>query len=201
MLTLYHSPLSRSVRVVWLAEELGLDYELRTSELVSPLPKPYAQSAPHGKIPAIRDDDLTMFESGAIVEYLTERYGDGRLAPVPGSADRHAYLQWLHFGEATLFPGLGNIAWHVLFRKNADSIPDAMADYRAWAMGGFDTVEKQIHDRSYLLGRQFTAADIMVGYTLFLAKAFSVLNDSWPATCAYLKRLSDRPAMRTALSV
>jgi glutathione S-transferase len=187
--------------VVWLLEELEIDYRLQSAPLTSPLPRPYAQDAPHGKIPALVDGEVSMFESGAIVEHLIERYGDGRLAPAPGTPLRPEYLQWLHFGEATLFPGIGNIAWHVHFRDNANTIPDAMCDYRAWAMGGFDTLERRLSDRSYLLGDDFTAADIMVGYTLFVAKGFDVLSDTWPSTCDYLARLNMRPAMKKALSV
>ena len=84
MITLYHAPLSRSVRIVWLLEELGLPYELRTVALESPAPKPFAQKTPSGKVPTIEDGGVALFESGAILQYVLEKYGDGRLAPAAG---------------------------------------------------------------------------------------------------------------------
>src|ERR1051326_5343320 len=100
MITLYHAPRTRSVRIHWLLEELGLPYRLQVVDFVPP-PTPFAQRTPPGKFPAMVDGDVTMFESGAIVEYVLERHGKGRLAPPPGTAARAAFLQWIHFAEAT----------------------------------------------------------------------------------------------------
>ena len=204
MLTVHHLNNSRSQRILWLLEELELDYELKgyQRDAETNLAPPELEAVhPLGKSRVITDGDNTIIESGAIIEHLIEQYGNGRLAPAPGTPLRPEYLQWLHFGEATLFPGIGNIAWHVHFRDDANTIPDAMGDYRAWAMGGFDTLEHRLSDRSYLLGDEFSAADIVVGYTLFVAKGFDVLSDTWPRTCDYLTRLRTRPAMKKALSV
>ena len=185
MIRLYHAPLSRSVRIVWLLEELGLPYELETAELVTPTPEPFAQKTPFGKVPALEDGDVVMFESGAILEYLLERYGGGRLAPPPGSPQRGAFLQWVHFAEGTAFSGIGAIAWHTRFREDADQMPQAIEDYRTWATKSLELVEQTLVDGDYLLGSEFSGADIMVGYTVLAAKALGVIGDGFPNLDAY----------------
>jgi glutathione S-transferase len=195
MITLYHSPRSRSVRIVWLLEELHLPYHLETIAFRLPVPpaKPFAQQTPFGKVPTLRDGDLTMFESGAILEYVLERYGQGRLAPAPGTPLRGSFLQWVHFAEATAFPPLGNLAWHT-FKKDADSIPGAMADYRTWAVAVLEVLERALSGRTYLLGADFSGADIMMGYTLQCAKWFGILTAEYPHLVEYMARLEGRPA-------
>jgi glutathione S-transferase len=200
MLKLYHSPRARSVRIRWLLEELGLPHELEVVPFTPPLPpaRPFAQRSPFGKIPALQDGDLTMCESGAILEYVLERYGQGRLAPAPGSPLRAAFLQWLHFAEATAFPPIGNIAWHT-FRQDAEAVPGAMADYRTWAAAVLEVLERALSGRQYLLGDEFSGADIMMGYTLECAKWFGLLGADHPNLLSYLARLEARPAFQKAL--
>ena len=200
MIKLYHAPLSRSVRVVWLLEELGLPYELQTTPLEPPSPKPFAQRTPTGKVPTIEDGDTTIFESGAIVEYILERYDDHRLAPPVGSPQRGPFLQWLHFADSTAFYGLGNIAWHTRFKEDAESVADALSDYRTWSEAALDALERNLRDKDFLLGADFSAADVMVGYTVLVAKSFGVLGDDHPAVDTYLARLTERPAFRKALA-
>ena len=161
----YHAPLTRSVRIYWLLEELAIAYELATVPFQSGT-IPFGQATPVGKLPSIEDGDLTMFESGAILEYIIERYGNGRLAPPPGSPLRGQYLQWVHFSEATAFPPLGNLAWHLLFKKDAEKVPSAVADYRSWAAAALRVVETALTGREYLLESGFSGADIMMGFTL-----------------------------------
>lgn len=201
MIKLYHSPRSRSLRIVWLFEELGLPYALESLELEPPAPKPFAQKTPFGKVPVVEDDGMTMFESGAIIQYVLERYGDGRLAPPIGSEERGPFLQWLHFAEATLFTGVGNIAWHTRFREDADEIPQAIEDYRVWLTGALDLVERTLEGGDYLLGETFSAADIAVGYSLFVAQAFGLLGAEYPNTTRYVARLMERPALRKAAAL
>jgi len=105
MLKLYHNPMTRSLRVLWLLEELGLDYSLESVEFVPPVEgKLFAQKTPTGRFPTLEDGEITIGESGAIIEYLIERYGEGRLAPPIGSPLRAKYLQWMHFPEGTINP-------------------------------------------------------------------------------------------------
>jgi glutathione S-transferase len=198
MIKLYHSPRTRSVRIYWLLEELGLPYELETVDFTPPT-RPFAQRTPLGKVPVLEDGDLTMGESGAILEYVLERYGQGRLAPAPGTLLRGPFLQWVHFAEATAFTGIGNLAWHRLFRQDADTIPAAMADYQAWADAALDVVERALAGRDYLLGRELSGADIMMGYTVLVAKWFGMLTAAYPNLSRYVARLEARPALQKAL--
>jgi len=199
MVTLFHAPLTRSVRVLWLLEELGLPYELAAVQFTPPA-KPFAQATPGGKLPAIRDGDVTMFESGAIVEYLLERHGNGRLAPPLGSPLRAPYLQWVHFAESTAFIGLANIFFHRLFKQDADTIPTAMADYETWVVGMLDVLERALAGRAYLLGDELSGADVMMGYTVWVARGSGLLGDAYPNVLAYLARIEARPAFQKALS-
>lgn len=196
MIKLYHIPRSRSVRVAWLLEELGVPYETVTMTFGG-LKKPeYLRIHPLGKVPAIQDGALTMFESGAIVEYLLETYGNGRLAPAPGTDDRGRFLQWMHYGEATLLPPLGEIAAHTFFRPEAERIAAVVIDARARLDAALAVLESALAGRAYLVGDSFTAADLMVGYSLGLANLFGLLGESHANLAAYLARIEARPAYR-----
>jgi glutathione S-transferase len=203
MIALYHSPRTRSVRVLWLLEELGLPYELHTLAFSPDSLKSadYLKVNPLGKVPAITDGPLIMFESGAIVEYLIERYGNGRLAPQVGTPARGTFLQWIHFAEATCLPPLSDLAQHTIFKPEAERIaalvPDAQERIASWLA----VLERAVAGEQYLLGDDFSGADVMVGYSLLLAKWFGLLGEqSYPKLSAYVARLEQRPALQKALS-
>ncbi len=196
MIVLYYAPRTRSIRVRWLLEELGLPYELRRIAFNAPKTV-FSQQTPLGKFPVIEDGDVTICESGAIVEYICERYGDGRLAPPIGSPLRGPYLQWVHFAEGTAFPPLGVIVWHTLYQGDADQIPSVMEHARERAHGAFDFVERALTGE-YLLGPEFSAADVMMGFTLAAARMLGVLDARFPRLTQYLARLEARPAFRRA---
>jgi glutathione S-transferase len=202
MIALYHSPRTRSVRVLWLLEELGIPYELRTMAFTPETLKgpEYAKVNPLGKVPSIQDGELTMFESGAIVEYLVERYGQGRLAPPVGSPARGTYLQWIHFAEATCLPPLSDLAQHTMFKPEAERIPAIVPDAHARAGTWLAALEPALSGKQYLLGDTFSAADVMMGYGLLLTKWFGLLGEQYPNLSAYLARLEQRPALQKALS-
>ena len=202
MIKLYHASKTRSVRVLWLLEELGVPYELSlvpfTQEaLKSPA---FLRVNPCGSLPAIEDGDVAMFESGAIVEYVLERYGNGRLAPPVGSPARARYLQWLHFGEASLLPPLGDIAQHAMFRPEAERIPAMVADGRRRAAAKLDVLAHALADSAYLCGADFTAADVMVGYGVAIAALLGVVGDQHRHVRSYLARLEARPAFQKAFA-
>lgn len=201
MIKLYHAQLTRSVRILWLLEELGLPYELATVPFAPPSPStPFSQQTPFGKFPTIEDGDLTMFESGAILEYVLERYGQDRLAPAPRTPARGTFLQWVHFAEATMFPPLGVIAFNTLFKPEAERIPAAVADARAMGAATMAVLERALDGKAYLLGTEFSGADIMMGYTLMSAKLLGVLTDQYPNVNAYFARLQARPGFQKALA-
>jgi glutathione S-transferase len=136
MIKLYFAPRTRAVRIAWLLEELGLPYELVRGEFLPPAKRFFSQTTPSGKYPTIEDGDVTMCESGAIVEYILERYGDGRLAPAPGTPQRAAFLQWLHFAESTAFPPLGIVVWLAVYRGTREDEAPLLEDARARASMG-----------------------------------------------------------------
>jgi glutathione S-transferase len=199
MIRLYFAPRTRSVRIAWLLEELGVPYLLERVQFQPTVSNFFAQATPTRKLPTIDDDGIVMSESGAIVEYLLERYGDGRLAPPPGNPHRAEFLKWLHFSEATAFPPLGIVVWLTLYRSDADRHPELVADARGRVGQTFDYVEAALGSGRYLVGEAFTAADIMMGFTLAAARMLGLLEQ--PRLNAYLERLEARPAYQKAMAL
>ena len=202
MIELFHVPQTRSVRVYWLLEELSLPYKIHEVKFThGRVDDPgYLKYSPLGKIPAIRDGDITIFESGAILEYILERYGEGRLAPAIGSAARATYLQWFHFGEATLLPPISDMAQHAVFKPEEQRIPAVAKDGKKRALEALAVIEEALSDRQHIAGDDFSAADIMVGYGIGLLKLFGLIGDDVPKTAAYLDRIQARPAAKKALA-
>jgi glutathione S-transferase len=198
MIKLYHAPFTRSVRIVWLLEELGVPYQLERVAF-APGKLPFAQQSPYGKVPAIEDGDVRMFESGAILEYVLERYGNDRLAPPPGTAERGPFLQWVYFSEATLLPPVGDIVRHTLFKPEAERIPAVVEDARGRLNRTLEILEEGLGDREYLLPSGFSAADVMMGVSLLIARRLKSLDPRFTKLAAYLARLETRPALRKAL--
>ncbi len=198
MIKLWFAPRTRSVRVRWLLEELGLPHELVRVDFNRPS-HTFAQSTPLGKLPVIEDDGAVFGESGAIVQYILERYGNGRLAPPIASPLRGEFLQWVHFAEATAFPPVGVVVWHTLYEQNADRFPEVIQSARGRALEAFGFVEKRLEGRDYLLGADFSAADVMMGFTLFAARALGVLDDRYANVNRYLARLEQRPAFQKSI--
>jgi len=199
MIKLYHAQLTRSIRILWLLEELGIPYELATVPFKPPRHS-FEQDTPTGKFPAIEDNGTVMFESGAILEYLIEKYGKGRLAPPVGSPDRGPYLQWVHFAEATAFPPIGDIARHTMFLPEAERIPQVAADGRVRAENALKVLERTLAGKQYLVGNELSGADIMMGYFLMAARMFGVVSSELPNITAYWERLAARPGFQKALS-
>jgi glutathione S-transferase len=199
---IYHVPRTRSIRVIWLCEELDVPYEIEPVDF-SPEARASAEwrrLSPTGKVPVMADDGFTMFESGAMVQYVLERYGAGRLEPARGSAERAHFLQWCWFAEATLARPLGDMVHHLRLKPEAERIPAVVEDGRQRASLCLDAVESALDPGPYLLGDSFTAADIMMGYSLLLAKAVDLLDESWPRVWAYQSRLEARPGFVAAVA-
>ena len=202
MITLHHAPGSRSCRVRWLLEELGIPYRLELLDFAdgSLRSDAYLAKNPLGRVPTLEDGGLVIWESGAILEYLLESHGGGRLAPPPGSPLRPRFLQWLHFGEATLVQPLADVIGHSFLRPEGQRIPAIVPDAQERFRAALAVVERALEGREYLVGESFGAADISVGYVLQLAKLTGQLGDSFPNVAAYLERLSRRPAFQRAFS-
>ena len=204
MLTIYHVPGTRGVRAVWLCEELGLPYTVETVDF-SPEFRRSAQWRalnPVGKVPVLRDTgngDFVMFESGAMVQYILDRYGNGQLQPAAGTPAHALYLQWSWFAEATFARPLGEVVNHGREFPGDKKIDAVVAEMLARGHACAEAVGTAIGDQPFILGEAFSAADIMLGYTLMLAERF--LPDGLPATVEpYWQRLAARPAFQKSVS-
>jgi glutathione S-transferase len=151
-------------------------------------------------VPVLVDGRLVVLESGAIVQYLLESYGHGRLEPKLGSQERPAYLQWMHFAEATLMPPLGLLAQHTLIRRAEERIPAILPDATRLAKSALGVADVALEGREWLVGGEFSAADIMLGYSVALANVFKLVAEDFPNLKGYLARCSARPAFRRSMS-
>jgi glutathione S-transferase len=199
MITLWHCHNARSFRPLWALEELGLSYELK----MLPFPprmfaKEYLSVNPLGTIPFFRDGETVMTESAAICEFLVARYGPTSLAVAPDDAAFGAYLNWLHFGEATLtFPQTLVLRYSRL-EPEARRQPQVAEDYAKWFLGRLRAVNAAMETREYLCADRFTAADISVGYALQLATSLGLSAQFPPAVTAYWDRLQQRDGYKRA---
>jgi glutathione S-transferase len=203
MLRVYHVAGTRSVRIVWLLKELGLAHEVVSmpfDHAVMHGPD-YLGINPLGKVPALDHDGFVLTESGAIIQYILARYGQGRLEPSPrpqpGTPAHARFLQWLYFPEATMMPPLGALVRQSR-RAEASRNAEITADALDKAAGLLAYCEHELAPHGYLLGPEFTAADIMLGYTLALADYLDLVGEGHPRIAAYLGRLGERPAFREA---
>jgi glutathione S-transferase len=201
MLTVHHLGRSQSERIVWLCEELGLDYELKRYERRADnrlAPPEYKALHPMGTAPVITDGDLVLGESGAICEYLIETHGNGRLAVKKGQPGYTDYLHWFHFANGMLQPTIGR----VMALERAD--PSEKNAPLKQAKDRFDLVlsmlEKRLGDAPYLAGKELTAADIMSVFSLTTMRNFKAFDlSAYPNILAYLQRIGARPAYRRAM--
>lgn len=199
MLKLYAAPRTRSLRVAWLLEELDAEYEVVLSEFQPTVSRFFIQNTPTGKFPTIDDEGLILFESGAILEYLLEKYGDRTLVPAPGTRHKGEWLQWMHFADGTAFPPLGIVIWLAVYRDDADRYPELIEAARERALTAFEVLEQRLGDRPWILGDTFSAADIMLGFTLLAARLLGLIT-SGSALAGYLDRIEARPAYQRALT-
>ncbi|MGB0921621.1 MAG: glutathione S-transferase family protein [Alphaproteobacteria bacterium] len=195
-MTVYHMPMSRSNRVLWLMEELGLPYEAKKVDFAAIQGAEYkANVHPLGRVPAVvLDDGSTMFESGAILNYLLET-NDNDLRPKAGDADHTAYLQWFDFAEATLVVPIGNVMQHSFIKPEDQRIPGLVVQSAAAAKEALAVIDKEMAGRDWIAGDRFTAADIMTIYSVALAQMAQLWSaDEFPNLGAYFARATARPA-------
>src|SRR5262245_56831411 len=210
MITVHHLENSRSQRVLWMLEELGLDYEVRLYKREPTMQAPASLRAvrPLGKSPVITDDDRTLAESGAILEYLVETYGNGRFAPRPGTPERQHYTYFLHYAEGSLMPLL---LMKLVFNRLPERVPWAMRPVaRAISNGAdktllgpqitthFSFLERELAGRDWFAG-SFSAADVQMSFPLEAAAARAGLRGKLPNLQAFLHRIRARPAYKRAI--
>ena len=213
MITVHHLNNSRSQRVLWLLEELGVPYEVKRYERdAKTMLAPPALELVHplGKAPVLVDGSVTIAESGAIVEYLVERYGAGRLIPAPGTPERLRYKYWLHYAEGSAMPPLllklvfdrvanGPAPWpiSVIARRIAATVTNTFIAPQL--KRHLDFMEGELNSRTWFAGEEFTAADVQMSFPLQAAAKRAGLDQSRPRLMAFLERTQARPAYQRAL--
>jgi glutathione S-transferase len=196
MIVVHHLNESRSQRVLWLLEELGLPYEIRhyaRNAKTRLAPIELQAVHPLGKSPVVEDDGLTLIESGAIVDALIRRHGGGRLRPAADTADFEAYQQWLHYAEGSaMLPLMLKLYVSRLGEAGAPLKPridSELANHLGY-------VDRALQGRDWLVGNTFSGADVQMS---FVGEAARGLRASYPAIDAWVRRFQQRPAYRRAL--
>ena len=196
---IHHAPNSRSVRALWLFNELDLPYELEIYPLgdKSMRTPEYLKVHPLGRVPALEDGDLTIFESGAIVQYVLDRYGNGTMVPNSASPDYPTYLQWLHYAEGMIMPQINIIVVETIFlpeeRRNQTNVDRATKLLTRM----LTAVDMHLLDREFLAG-EFSGADIMTGHACIVSGRLGADISDKPNVAAYIDRLETRPALKKA---
>ncbi|MBI1364574.1 MAG: hypothetical protein GC153_01280 [Alphaproteobacteria bacterium] len=200
-LKIYHTPFTRSIRVVWTLEELGLPYELVHQKMDRAYFKTpeWRKINPVGKVPVFFDGEERLIESVAVTHYLAEKYGEGKLARRPADPDYGQFLQWLHFGEA----GMGGYAGMLIGQTRILPEEQRLEPMKQWAIAECknccDFIETSLEGRDYILGEDFSLADISLGYILYLISLSGEQDRILSArTKLYLKRLTEREGWKKA---
>ena len=202
MFTLYHCKSARSLRALWALEETGLPYDLK----MLPFPprakaKEYLDINPLGTVPAFFEGSQRMTESAAICHYVASKDPAKAISVSEADSRFGSYLNWLHFGEATLtFPQTLVLRYGQL-EPPERRLPQAAEDYRKWFLGRVRGLEETLAENQYLLGEQFTAADISVGYALFLARLLGIDGEFSDNVRSYAERTQSRDAFQRSLAI
>jgi len=213
MIVVHHLNNSRSQRILWLLEELGLEYDIKRYQRdpkTMLAPPELRRIHPLGKSPVITDGDLTLAESGAIVEYLVGRYGNGRLVPAAGTPEKLRYTYWLHYAEGSMMPPLlMKLIFDRLERARmpffAKPIARAIAQKTKASFiepninRHLDYMEAELGKAAWFAGETFTAADIQMSFPLEAATVRGGLNLSRPKLMTFLDRIHSRPAYKKAI--
>jgi glutathione S-transferase len=199
MLKLYHCPETRSMRVLWLLHELGVPFELieMPFELSATRSAAYLAVHPLGRVPCLMDHGFNLFESGAITEYLCERFPESGLGRLQGDPERYEWLQWIHYSETIAVHAAALVQqYHFIAAEQRSAAVLRLEGRRLHK--AIELVNSHLEDRDYLLGSGFSAADISVGYSLHLAHRFIAIA-RYPHVESYYERLRARSAFGAAL--
>jgi glutathione S-transferase len=200
LLTVHHLGISQSERIVWLCEELGLDYQLKLYKRREDnrlAPDEYKALHPMGIAPVITDGDLVLGESGAICDYICARYGNGRLIPSRDDPDFAEHLFWFHWSNGTF---MTTLMMQLVLSMGPEGNPTALfvndRSRRGWAM-----IEERLGQKPFFGGANLTTADIMMVYCVTTSRAFRNTSiDAYPNLKAYLQRIGERPAYKRAMA-
>lgn len=197
MLTIHHLNNSRSQRVLWLLEELGVEYDIRNYQrdsVTSLAPPELFEVHPLGKSPVLTDDKNTVIESGAIIDYIVRHYGEGRLAPKPGTSAYENYLQWMHYAE-------GSAMLPLMLKMYTGRLPDGGELLQPRINSELDNhlgfMNRALEDQDWFVGNEFSAADIQLSFVPQVGKLLYGL-ENFSNLDAFLDRIHARPAYQRA---
>ena len=193
---------TRAGRVVWLLEELGLEYEVN----IMPFTKEGLKSPEHrarhslGRVPVLEDGDISIFESGAIIDYVLERHKNGGLKPSSDAPEFPFYLQWYHYCEGMVMPPMNQIVVQTILLPPDRRDETVLNQAKNLLTKSLAPVNEILTDQDYLIG-DFSAADMMLGHSCFMANRLGCVNDEMSNIKDYVARIADRPAFQKAITM
>lgn len=201
MLKLHHAPNSRAGRIIWLLEELKLPYNLNSmkfhpSDLKS---DEHRSRHPLGRIPVLEDDDITIYESGAIVEYILTRHAPGKLKPEVNDDNYPQYLQWFHYCEGMVMPPMNTIVVHTIILPEERRDQTVLGQAQRLLSKALVPVNTNLEEKEYLIG-DFSGADIMLGHALYMSKRLNCVTDDLSNINEYISRIEARPSFQKAIN-
>ena len=202
MLTLHFAPNSRAGRIVWLLEELELEYDINKMAFNPKDLKSDEHRARHplGRVPVLDDGDVRIYESGAIVEYVIERHKNGGLKPEVSDPLYPEYLQWFHYCEGMVMPPVNTIVVQTLLLPPDRRDETVLSQAQRLLAKALEPVDESLAGRDYLIGA-FSAADVMLGHACFMSNRLGCVSDEMANLKGYVERISERPAFKTAIEM
>lgn len=202
MLKLHFAPNSRAGRIVWLLEELGLPYDINKmafhpQDLKS---DEHRSRHPLGRVPVLEDGEISIYESGAIVEYIIERHKNGGLKPEVASDLYPMFLQWFHYCEGMVMPPINTIIVQTILLPEDRRDETALGQAQRLLSKALAPVEENLEGKDYLIG-DFSAADIMLGHSCFMSNRLGCVTDEMTNLKDYVERIQQRPAFKTAIEM
>jgi len=200
MIKLYLTPNTRAGRIAWILEELNMDYELE----ILPFTKEGLKSPEHrarhalGRVPVIEDGDISIFESGAIIQYILDRYDDKGLKPEIDSNEYPYYLQWFHYCEGMVMPPMNQIVVQTVLLPEDRRDEKVLNQATNLLSKALTPVNESLENKDYLIG-DFSAADCMLGHSCFMANRFGTVNDEMQNIKRYISNIESRPAFQKAI--
>ena len=202
MLTVHFAPNSRAGRIIWLLEELGLEYNVNKMSFSPQDLKSEAHRARHplGRGPVLEDDEITIYESGAIIEYILERHKNGGLKPAVTNINYPRYLQWFHYTEGMVMPPINTIVVQTVLLPPERQDENILQQAKRLLVKTLFPVEKALKGSPYLIG-EFSAADIMLGHACFMSNRLGCVTEDMPELKNYVNRIDGRVAFKKAFEM
>ena len=202
MLTLHFAPNSRAGRIVWLLEELKLEYKINIMAFHPKDLKSDEHRARHplGRVPVLEDGEISLFESGAIIDYVLERHKNGGLKPSVTSNHYPFYLQWFHYCEGMVMPPMNTIVVHTVLLPEERRDKVVLEQAQRLLAKALAPVNETLNGKEYLIG-DFSAADIMLGHACFMSNRIGCISNEMSYLQAYVARISNRPAFKIAINM